>query len=146
MAQWFSNKGQVLQAGCAMIAATCAVVMTVEKLRPGTVSGMSWGLWGSISLLALSIYALIAVFRGIKRPSVTVLRAMYHPSDKNKTGKDVTALVQTLVKERGPSFLIDQDTFGDPFREEFKALTVEYTYGDEWRTKTIAQDQWFNLP
>ena len=125
-----------------MIAAVCAVIQTAQKLG----AGGGFGLWGSIALVALSVYALIAVFRSARQPSLTVRRAMYHPSDKNKPGKDVTTLVRALVKERGPSFFVDEVTFGDPFMNEHKALTVEYTYGDEWRSKTIAQNQWFNLP
>ncbi len=105
MAQpWFNNKGQAVQTGCAVIAAVCAVIQTAQKLG----AGGGFGLWGSIALVALSVYALIAVFRSARQPSLTVRRAMYHPSDKNKPGKDVTILVRTLVKEPDPRFSVDE--------------------------------------
>jgi hypothetical protein len=77
---------------------------------------------------------------------VVVHRAIYHPASDKTRGEDVTELVRTLVAERGPSFLVDTNTFGDPFVDEFKALTIDFSIGENRRTKTMPQDHICNLP
>jgi hypothetical protein len=78
--------------------------------------------------------------------SLIVHSAVYHPASYEKPGDDVTGLVQSIIKERGPSFRVDINTFGDPFINLFKALTIDYEYRGHRRTKIIPQDHWFNLP
>jgi hypothetical protein len=79
-------------------------------------------------------------------PSLIVHSAIYHPASYETPGNDVTSLVQSIIKERGPSFRVDINTFGDPFINLFKALTIDYEYRGHRRTKIIPQDHWFNLP
>jgi uncharacterized protein (DUF58 family) len=143
---WFTSKGHIVQVVCAVIATLCAVIALVLRIWPNVVVGASFTLYALISLLTLSVVVLVSVIRASMRPSLVVHRAIYHPASNPIPGKDVTMVVRRLIKEQGPSFLVDTNTFGDPFINLFKALTIDYSFRGERRTKTIAQDQWFNLP
>jgi hypothetical protein len=143
---WFTSKGHIVQVGCAVIAAVCAVISVVHLIWPNTERGANFSLYAGISLLTLSALVLISVIRAAIKPSLVVHRAIYHPASNAIPGKDVTMVVRGLINEQGPSFLVDTNTFGDPFINLFKALTIDYSYGGERRTKTIAEGQWFNLP
>ncbi len=176
MAQpWFANNGQVLQLAVTVfgVGLTATGLLRGGKSDMSTRSySFSYGFYALLGVYALSMagvvalvmdhysWALIYVLTALLALSVliaitvirrsanriVIVRAMYGPSDRNKPAQNVTEIVQWLITERGPSFLVDTATFGDDFVNEHKAMTVEYLYRGKIRRKTIAQDQWFNLP
>ena len=60
--------------------------------------------------------------------------------------QDVTRLVRTLVKDNRLDFKPGTALFGDPFPNEYKCLTVDYTFEGVRLQKEFPQDVWVSIP
>jgi len=143
---WFQSKGQILQVALAAIIGVIAIIGWWPDMSPWW-SAFFYGFFAS-SVVAL-VVSLISNRNRMplaQTGNLAIHRAIYGPTTSSQGGKDETALVRSWIVNGSLSFVVGGDKFGDPFPNQFKQLTVDYSAGGIRRTAIIQQDHWCNLP
>jgi hypothetical protein len=95
------------------------------------------------SCIALSTGLAVVVLVSFLWKSLEIHEAIY---GSEFGGQDVTDVVRRQIHDGRASFIVGSDLFGDPRRDVFKRLTVNFSFQGKRQTKIVQQDHWCNLP
>jgi hypothetical protein len=139
---WFQSKGQILQVIVAAIPSIIALIRGWSDMSHWW-SAFFYGFFAS-SVVAL-VVSLISNRRSLNG-SFIIHRAIYGPVNTAQAGKDETIRIRSRVQNDSLSILVGQDLLGDPFRDQFKQLTVDYEFNGHRETRITPEGHWCNLP
>lgn len=78
--------------------------------------------------------------------SLIIRRAIYGPVNTAQAGKDETPRIRNLVQNDRLAILVSHDLLGDPFPNQLKQLTVEYTFEGQLLSRITPEGHYCNLP